>query len=325
MQVDSALDALATALAGQGSSLAEVVKLGVFYRGDAVGDRDHLLAALAGHFPAGRPALSAIPVPSLSEPGSLVQVDAIASRAAAQRLGDGLFPDVVRAGELIATSAQTVAAPATDIVWQSEHVMERLRELVGRFGASLDDATKFNIYYAGTGTAEDWEIAARIRARYFTEPGPAATGIPLPVLDPAEALISMEVLALLDEDGSSLERDWSWPEGHWDWPIHLPYKHGNATGGLAFVGGQVALTPEAAVIAPDDLEAQTAIALENIRRVLAGLGCSWEEIVKLNVFYVDTGGRPSLPGPAAITQVGLPYLAYEHMMIEIEAIARLET
>ena len=41
-------------------------------------------------------------------------------------------------------------------------------------GADHDDVVKINNYYVGGGVFEDWEAAARIRARYFTEPGPAA-------------------------------------------------------------------------------------------------------------------------------------------------------
>ena len=58
--------------------------------------------------------------------------------------------------------------------------MERLQGILGELGADFGDVVKFNIFYVGTGTAEDWAVAARVRARYFEEPGPAATGIPVP-------------------------------------------------------------------------------------------------------------------------------------------------
>jgi hypothetical protein len=47
----------------------------------------------------------------------------------------------------------------------------------------------------GSGTDEDWELAARVRARYFQEPGPAATGIPVPTLAYEGMMTEIEVIA----------------------------------------------------------------------------------------------------------------------------------
>jgi enamine deaminase RidA (YjgF/YER057c/UK114 family) len=218
-------------------------------------------------------------------------------------------------------------------VLQSERVVSRLESLLREFGADLDDAVKFNIYYAGDGTMADWEVAAKLRARYFTEPGPAATGIPLPALRGDGIRITMDVIAMLGEDGSVLPRRRLWPEGHWDWPIHLPYKHGCLCDGMAFIGGQVSMTDHAEVIDPGDIRRQTKTSMDNIRKVLSGLGMTMAEPVKTTAFYAAEDGADDLHAhfgipsnelsepPPVTTQVGLPFLAYERMMIEIEAAA----
>jgi enamine deaminase RidA (YjgF/YER057c/UK114 family) len=219
-----------------------------------------------------------------------------------------------------------------DIVEQSQEVMERLRGILGELGADFADVVKFNIFYVGAGTFEDWEVAARIRAGYFEEPGPAATGIPLPRLQDPEALIKMDVWAMRAAGGGRIERTYAWPDGHWDWPIHLPYKHGNLGGGMFFVGGQVSLTPQGQPIDFDDLTAQTHTAMQNIAKVLDELGVAMDDVVKVTTFYEGDGSGDDLhqnlsirssyftePGPAT-TGISLPALAYDGMVIEIEVI-----
>jgi enamine deaminase RidA (YjgF/YER057c/UK114 family) len=130
-----------------------------------------------------------------------------------------------------------------------------------------------------------------------------------------------------------MEKEHSWPEGHWDWPIKLPYKHGVKAGNMIFVGGQVALDERGNVLHPGDIVKQTEIAMDNIGRVLAEFGAGFDDVVKVNIFYVGTGTKEDWevaarvraryfkePGPAA-TGIPVPTLAYEGMMTEIEVIA----
>jgi enamine deaminase RidA (YjgF/YER057c/UK114 family) len=327
------IERVSDALRAVDADLSDVVKLGVFYRDSDLVDEQSLLGVLGGGLPAGtRPAITAVPVPDLVYDGVAIQVDAIASTQPPAAIGGDLFCDAVRGGRFILVSAQTDPTAPGDIVLQSKHVMGRLESVLREFGADLDDAVKFNIYYAGDGTMADWEVAATVRARYFKEPGPAATGIPLPSLRGDGIRIAMEVIAMLGEDRSRLPRRHSWPEGHWDWPIHLPYKHGCLCDGMAFIGGQVSLTDHAAVIDPGDIRRQTKTSMDNIRKVLSGLGMTMADLVKTTAFYAAGDGHDfhrhlgiqsaELGEPAPVTtQVGLPFLAYERMMIEIEAIA----
>jgi enamine deaminase RidA (YjgF/YER057c/UK114 family) len=129
------------------------------------------------------------------------------------------------------------------------------------------------------------------------------------------------------------ENEHVWPEGHWNWPIRLPYTHGVKRGNVIFVGGQVAMDEEGNVLYPGDVARQTEIAMENIKKVLAGFGARMDDVVKLNRFYVGAGRREDWevgarvaasyfqePGPAA-TGIPVPTLAYEGLMVEIEVIA----
>lgn len=332
-------------------TLADLVKIVVFYAGDAADERE-ALDALAAELPDDSPlCVSAVPVTRGAYEQSSIQVQAVAMRGAGDAgaiqtaSGDGLpelprpFSHALRCGEMIFVSQQdarsahgTVLHPG-DILKQSEVCLERIGALLGELGADHDDAVKFNIYYEGAGTEADWEPAARVRARYFQEPGPATTGIPVSRLDQADLAIAMELWAMRASDGSRIPRRHSWPEGHWDWPIHLPYKHGLECRGLIFVGGQVSLDTKGLVIDPGELEIQTRTSMQNIARVLQELGAGLDDVLAVNAYF--TGDAPgaddyraleirsqsfSDPGPVT-TDILLPVLAYEGMRTEIEIIA----
>jgi enamine deaminase RidA (YjgF/YER057c/UK114 family) len=330
-QTPVAIAALGRVLEDLGSGLSDLVKIVVYHVDDGSLDEGTLLAGIADALPEERPAICTVPVPYLAYPGMLIEIEGVAAVGDKTRVGSGTFPDGVRCGDLVWTSSISGGTKG-DIVLQSEEVMERLRGILESLGADFGDVMKFNIFYVGAGTAEDWEVAARVRARYFDEPGPAATGIPVPRLQDPESLVKMDVWAMRPPDGSRVERTYSWPEGHWDWPIHLPYKHGNLGGGMFFVGGQVSLTPDGQPIDFDDLQAQTRTSMDNIAKVLDGLGVSMDDVVKVTTFYEGDGGGDDLhanlsirssyfsePGPAT-TGISLPCLAYDGMVIEIEVI-----
>jgi enamine deaminase RidA (YjgF/YER057c/UK114 family) len=354
-QTRAAAGHVRTVIEALGGDLEDLVKLVVYYvaRGDA--DEAAMLAVLRGALgPSPMPVLSTVPVPYLAYPGLMVEIDAIAMRGPdgrriAKRVAEPAghwtwpakagFAQGLRCGRMIYVGGQrpldggSRVVPRGDIVGQSHRAMENVGAVLAALGAGFDDAVKFNAYYVGQGTAADWEAAARARASYFTEPGPAATGIPLPEILPDGTLFQIEVWAMLAEDGTRLPRRHSWPQGHWDWPIHLPYKHGLRCGEMMFLGGQVALTPEAEVLHRRDTAAQTRIAMANIARVLALLDAGIDDVVKVNAFYEGDGTYDNLhenlavrsaafrePGPVT-TGIPLPCLAYRDMMIEIDTIA----
>ena len=68
------------ALRELGGSLSDVVKLGVFYRNAPDIDAGSILTTISECLPASvRPAITAIPVPSLTYEGETLQIEAIAS------------------------------------------------------------------------------------------------------------------------------------------------------------------------------------------------------------------------------------------------------
>jgi 2-iminobutanoate/2-iminopropanoate deaminase len=111
-----------------------------------------------------------------------------------------------------------------------------------------------------------------------------------------------------------------------------PFSHAVETDGLVFVTGQMPDTPETPGVLPEGVVAQTHAVMENLRKVLAGLGLGFEHVVMARIYltkfkedyaalnetwrsYFPEGRRP------ARTCVGVTGLAYD-ALVEIDLVAR---
>jgi len=354
-QCNAAMGYLGAVLEDLGADLSDLVKLVVYFVGDASVEARILsqIAVLLGEET--RPVVNTIGMPELCYPGLMIEIEGVAMRGEdGSRLDrqcfylddmpllPSAFSHVIRCGEMIFTGDMSALSPTGsvegigDLPAQTKIMMERLCRVLSVAGADIQDCLKLNVYYAGDGTAEDWEKPARLRASYFEEPGPAATGMPLARFPNPDLLAKIAVTAMRGVDGHRLEKDYAWPEGHWDWTIPLPYKHGNKCGRIIHVGGQVSLDRSANVIDPDDMVAQTRRAMDNVVAVLAEFGATLDDVVKVTTFYQGEASAEALhenllvrssaysaPGPAT-TGIPIPALVYERMVVEIEAIAMLD-
>ena len=336
--------------------LTDLVNLNCFYVNDGTEDEVAFLQQVAKGLPSGSgTAITLVPVPALAYENMLVEIEAIAmrggdsrvlSRAYAQPgkafLGSNKFCGAVRCEKMIFVSAQSPVdaddniVGVNNIVEQSRVVAQRLKQALNAFGADFDDVVKTNRWYAGSDGIDDFEPAALDFASNFSEPGPAATGIPLPRHADPDILITIGVIAMLGENGERLPRRHVWPESLWDWHVHLPYKHGLKCGRMIFLGGQVSLDKQGRAVHPDDLGAQTHQAMAHIRTILNELGADYGDVCKVLAMYQGDCGADALnanlpirasyfnePGPAT-TGVPLPKLAYESMNIEIDIYAMAE-
>lgn len=355
-QLSGAVASLAKVLGEFGCGLDHVAKITCYHVNDGTRDEDALLAALGRLLPQGvRPAVTAVPVAYLAFPGAEVMIEAYAM---ADAQGNALprtvhddaalsplphpFAAAVRCGKMIFVSGQSPVSPsgavlhAGDIVEQTHAVMARVKMALAGFAAGFGDVVKINRWYVGQGRTEDFEPAALACASNFSEPGPAATGIPLPRHARDGQLIRIEVVAMLGEDGRHLPRRQVWPDTLWDWTVDIPYWHGLKCHDMIFLGGQVSLDTRGIAVNPFDMRAQTAQAMVHIGSILRELDAGYDDICKLTTFYAGPPGRDALaenqriraaffpePGPAT-TDVALPVLAYPGMIIEIDAFAMAE-
>ncbi len=334
----------------------DLVTLLCFYVNDGSVDESEFLQQVANSLPDDCwTTVTAIPVPYLAYDGLMVEIEGYAMRrengertvrAYTESRGTSSLPkpfvEGLRSDKMIFVSGQNPfdtenkVTNKDDIVGQTNVVANRISRVLEEFGATFDDVVKINRWYVGSSGIEDFESAALAFAENFSEPGPAATGIPIPRHADDEVLIKISAIAMLAEDGSRLPRTHSWPPGLWDWHVHLPYKHGLKCDGMIFLGGQVSLDENGTAAHPDDLTAQTHQAMKHIGTILNDLGADYDDVCKIMAVYQGDCGAEDLhqnlpirssyfndPGPAS-TGVPLPVLAYDGMVIEIDAYAMFD-
>ena len=334
----------------------ELVTLLCFYVNDGSVDEAKFLRLVASCLPQNcRTTVTAVPVPYLACDVMMVEIEGYAmlrengdrtARSYAENHESGYLPkpfvEGLRSDKMIFISGQyqvddqNKIASKDDIVGQTKAVADRISRVLEEFGATMDDIVKINRWYVGSCGIEDFEAAALAFAGKFNEPGPAATGIPIPRHADDEVLIKIAAIAMLAEDGGRLPRVHSRPPGLLDWHVHLPYQHGLKCDGMIFLCGQVSLDENGTAAYPGDLTAQTHRAMQHFGTILDDLGADYDDVCKIMTVYQGDCGAKDLhrnlpvrssyfndPGPAS-TGVPLPALTYDAMVIEIDAYAVID-
>ncbi len=354
-QCTCALDYLSIVLSDLGADINDLVKLVVYYVGELSAEAE-ILKQIEDRLDSKTcPVVNTICLPELCYPDILVEIEGVAMRNPdGSRVPrkcfqlDSLpliaekFSHAIHCGDMIFTGDVSAISPTgqikapNDTITQSKIMMQQLDSLLKAAGATISDVVKLNVFYVGQDSAEQWEGAAKVRAEFFDDPGPAATGIPVDSFPLTGQMTKIAVAAMLSHDGKQLDKKYAWPEDHWDWTTPLPYKHGNLCQAMIHVGGQVSLDNSANVIDPDNMVAQTKRAMNNIANVLAEFGARLDDVVKVTTFYQGQACAEALhenlmirsnsytePGPAT-TGIPVRNLVYKSMIIEIEVIAMID-
>jgi reactive intermediate/imine deaminase len=102
-------------------------------------------------------------------------------------------------------------------------------------------------------------------------------------------------------------------------------------GRLVYVAGQVAMDPSGKLVGQGNFRAQAEQIFENVKATLAASGASFDNVVKLNSYFVDIKQAPvfrevrdkyiSANHPPVSTAVEVRRLVREEWLLEVEAIA----
>ncbi len=360
-QVTGAMTNLQAALLTESCSLADVVRLKVFYRQEGEPDPTLLLAQILRHFTdQPGPAVTMQPVVMQPFAGQDLQIQAIAQRGWREQDNlrvvlrpapvehrhlfiDGQVTAGLRAGELIVVPGRTAPQPLPSGeragVAQTETVMAMLGDTLAELGASYSDVIKKEGYYNGT-DLDQWAEMAAVRARYFPEPGPVATVVPWHAGYPRDARTQIEVIAMREEwNGFDkyIPRADSWPKRVWDWPIPLPYRQGIKLRETIWLGGQVPWASGSNTGAPvlaGELLPQTRFVMSYVDDILHGFGATTSDLALLVCYFASDGSSQcteqfldvlagSVAGPLPpLSLVPQPYLHNADTMVEIWGIAR---
>ncbi|HLH61767.1 MAG TPA: RidA family protein [Ktedonobacteraceae bacterium] len=106
------------------------------------------------------------------------------------------------------------------------------------------------------------------------------------------------------------------------------------TGGRTiYLSGQVAVDQSFQIVGKGDFRAQAEQVFENLKAALAAVGADFTNVIKLNIYVVDMTNLPVLREvrdryvnthyPPASTAVEVSKLAFDDLLLEIEAVASL--
>jgi enamine deaminase RidA (YjgF/YER057c/UK114 family) len=108
------------------------------------------------------------------------------------------------------------------------------------------------------------------------------------------------------------------------------------TGGRSvYIAGQIAIDRAGKLVGQDDFRAQAEQVFENLKAALEAVGADFTHVVKLNIYVVDMTNLPilrevrdryvNMQHPPASTAVEVRKLAFDVLLLEIDAVASLPT
>jgi enamine deaminase RidA (YjgF/YER057c/UK114 family) len=219
-----------------------------------------------------------------------------------------------------------------DLRTQTRVVLNHIRTVLGELGIPLDDVVKLVAFYVNDGSVDEDAFLADLRSQLGTGPAPALTTVPIPYLAYPGMLVEIDTIAMRGEDEGPLPRAVSAPPGHWR--LAGPFSQGLRCGQMIFVSGQVARGPAGDVRHPGDLARQSTVVMEHLGRVLAEHGATFDDVVKVNSYYVDGGDHDAwrrsigacraffrAPGPV-VTGIPLRWLP-DGLVVKTDVIAML--
>jgi enamine deaminase RidA (YjgF/YER057c/UK114 family) len=117
------------------------------------------------------------------------------------------------------------------------------------------------------------------------------------------------------------------------WP-GVPYEYAAVAGDFVFAAGACPIDGDGTVVNAGDLEAQSALAIDNLREAFEMNGADLGDIVKATIYVVareraDLVRAWNVMSPhldrAPTTLLGVSFLGYPDQLVEIEAIAVVQT
>ena len=104
-------------------------------------------------------------------------------------------------GGQVSLNKQGQATHRNDLSAQTHQAMTHIGTILNDLGADYSDVCKILAVYCASDDAQRLHENLSIRSSYFTDPGPASTGVPLPVLAYDSMVIEIDTFAMVDGSG----------------------------------------------------------------------------------------------------------------------------
>src|SRR5262245_6228489 len=239
------------------------------------------------------------------------------------------FKHGVRAGVMVFVGGQVDKSPAGeplhvfDLAAQTAMVIRHIDTVLREFGAGLASVVKLVAFYATDGAVDETAFLTDIGQHVLAHGGapdgvgPAITLVPLPCLALPGMMVEIEAIAMLGMHGERLPRTITNPPALP--PLPPPFSHGVRCGEHIWTSAQgqgrlqtgapaptqsrgtgltalrrrsrTSRAADGSLQYPQDLVAQTAVAMEHVAQVLAALGADLDDTVKLGAWYRGDGTR----------------------------------
>jgi enamine deaminase RidA (YjgF/YER057c/UK114 family) len=203
---------------------------------------------------------------------------------------------------------------------QADQAAQNLIRLLEAAGGSADDVVYTMLYV----TNPAFIPAVRAARQKYGLTNCTSTLIVIPSLATADFLIEMEAIAVIGTEKTVIRPT----DVH---TVSPRYEHAVITGDTVYLAGQIALDPEGNLVGRGDAEAQARQLFNNMERVLASCGGTYDDIVATTTYMTNLQHRASVNkvrgelgiNTPANASVVISALAQPEFLLEVEAIAVL--
>ena len=195
------------------------------------------------------------------------------------------YSQAVKAGGLIYLAGVVsqdeagAIAPKGDIKGQTTRVVERMRAVLAAAGSSLDQVVAVTVYLK---SASDFAAMNEAYSGFWTKDPPTRTTVVADFVVP-DALVEISMIAV----PTGAERVVIHPSGWIKSPS--PYSYAIRTGDTLFLSGLVSRNGRDNSVVGGDINAQTAVVLDNAAELLKAAGMSFDNVVSSRVYLPDGG------------------------------------
>ena len=195
----------------------------------------------------------------------------------------GPYSPAVKAGGFIyvsgtlAQGADGAIAGKGDIAAQTRRVIERMREVLGAAGSSLDQVVAVTVYLK---SASDFAAMNDVYKTFWTANPPTRTTVITGLVLP-DALVEMSMVAV----PAGAERVVIHPEGWMKSPN--PYSYAIRSGDTLFLSGLVSRNGRDNSVVAGDVPTQTRTVMDNAGELLKAAGMSHANVVSARVYLPD--------------------------------------
>jgi aminoacrylate peracid reductase len=198
----------------------------------------------------------------------------------------GPYSPAVKAGGFIYVSGtlaqddRGAVAGKGDVAAQTRRIIERMRDVLGAAGSSLEQVVAVTVYLK---SASDFQAMNDAYRTFWPKDPPTRTTV-IADLVLADALVEMTMVAV----PAGAPRTVIHPAGWMASPN--PYSYAIRSGDTVFLSGLVSRNGRDNSVVTGDVTAQTKVVMDNAGELLKAAGLSHDHVVSARVYLPDTAG-----------------------------------